>query len=561
MSLLTQDLPRKPSHYFCILATLIVGFLVFSEYYPIFILNPFNVGWIFSHGDISTHHLGLLYFLKDAWRFPLGMNPNYGMENASSIVYTDSIPILGLALKPFTIIGLKGEVQFMGIFLFISSWANVLITYLIVERFSSKKVICLLAAWIIALIPIGAWRMMPDLGHASLTAQFVVIGALGVYFFRIYSSAFSRTLWLFLSFAIHPYFGFMAGILWGGSTLDRALMSKERLRFLLISSLEILCVVIGVYVIGYLGFSFEKNSWGYGFFSYNLLDFIDPTGYDEGPIETLKVSFSSIGFWSSPDKDTSWEGFSYLGLGGLCAIVTSSVIGLSYLATDSGSFFLLRRFSLARAFTFAAILMLFLLSLTHEIGVGSSKYFVADKFYVDQGLIESLATVRSSARLAWPLIYVVVIGSICGALSYMSNTPKKTYLYTVVLMFCLVLQYADLSGASSALKSSYESRELTEFERMLSTYVEEYSPKSLRLIHPESSSHKFLGIARVGSIYGVPTNVIYSARTINIEEGSYRKCPANSIIVTTKDSEYTPDSSCNLRRLGSSEDLTAYFVR
>lgn len=202
-----------------ILATLVIGFLVFSAYYPLSILNPRNVGWIFNRSDIRSHHIGLLYFLKDSWRFPLGLNPTYGMENSSSLVYTDSIPILGLLLKPFAAIGVEGEIQFMGLFLLVTSWLNVFLAYLIFERFSCDRVICLLAAWLVALIPIGAWRMHAAIGHTSLTAQFVVIGALGIFFFRIYSSAWIRCFWLLVSIGIHPYLGFMTCVLWGGGLL------------------------------------------------------------------------------------------------------------------------------------------------------------------------------------------------------------------------------------------------------------------------------------------------------------------------------------------------------
>lgn len=544
-----------------VLGTFIVGLLVFSLYYPLFILNPYNVDWVFNHGDISTHHLGLLYFLKDSWRFPLGINPSYGMENGSSIVYTDSIPILGLALKPFFGTNLKGEVQVMGFFLLISCWANVFITYLITRRYSSQKILCLFVAWMIALIPIGAWRMMPAMGHTSLTAQFVVIGAIGIYFLRTHSSILLRVFWLLLSFGIHPYFGFMTSFLWGGAAVDRILNGKFKFKFLLIGPVELLCLIVGVYIFGYIGFSFDRSSWGYGFFGYNLLDFIDPTGYDEGPIDTLKVSFSSIGLWASTDRDTSWEGFNYLGFGLLLMLVINIIVGICSLFRDSHKVWWLKKFTISRLFTIASILALFLLSVTHEINIGDSRYLVADKFYVDKGLIEGLGVVRASARLAWPLIYAVVIGSTCFALSCIDDDTNKANLFGVFLVLCVALQYLDLGDAASTLRSSYGAQPLTEFERMLSTYVEKQRPDSLRLIHPESSSHKFLGIARIGSIYGVPTNVIYSARSINTERESYRQCPADSIVIVPKGGEWMPNPSCSLKTLGSSEGFTIYAVQ
>ena len=60
-----------------------------------------NIDWIFHGKDMSTHFTGWSYFVNDEWRFPLGANPMYGLENSSSIVYSDSIPILALFFKIF----------------------------------------------------------------------------------------------------------------------------------------------------------------------------------------------------------------------------------------------------------------------------------------------------------------------------------------------------------------------------------------------------------------------------------------------------------------------------
>lgn len=561
MLIKTGSNPDRARSLFFFVASVAVGFLVFAEYYPLYILNPFNVDWIFSAGDIRSHHLGLIYFLKDSWRFPLGLNPNYGMENASSLVYTDSIPIFAFVLKLFFPMRWIGEFQFMGIFLLITSWGNVFLPYLILKRFSSNRLSCLIAAWVIALIPIGAWRMMPPIGHTSLTAQFVVIGAIGVYYFLIYSSSFLRVCWLIVSFGIHPYFGFMSFFIWSGSCIDRAIIARFRLKSIAIIFVELVCLILGVYSLGYFGFSFEQSTWGYGFFSYNLLDIIDPTGYDlEGSMGVLRVSFSSIGLWPSLDKDTYWEGFNYLGLGAIFMVISSLFVSVSYAACSPTRRRMFKRFAFSRIFSFAAILFLFLLSLTHEINIGHLRFFLADKFYVDRGLIEGLAIVRSSARLAWPLIYLLVIGSISSALSYMNGSSRVARIFSALLVLSLIIQYADLANAASTLRSSYKSQGLNEFEQMLSTTIEIRKPKSLRLVDPESSSYRFLGLARVGSIHGIPTNVVYSARKRITELNSFQMCPSSSILIVPKDTGLDFDRSCNAKEIGSNNMFSAYLT-
>ena len=58
-------------------------------------INPTNVSWLNS-GDLSTYQLGWEYFRNDKWRFPIGLNPNYGIYSDSNIVYSDSIPIFAI---------------------------------------------------------------------------------------------------------------------------------------------------------------------------------------------------------------------------------------------------------------------------------------------------------------------------------------------------------------------------------------------------------------------------------------------------------------------------------
>ena len=43
-------------------------------------------------GDSATPQMSWFFFKNDVWRFPIGSNPNYGLELASSIVFADSIP-------------------------------------------------------------------------------------------------------------------------------------------------------------------------------------------------------------------------------------------------------------------------------------------------------------------------------------------------------------------------------------------------------------------------------------------------------------------------------------
>ena len=62
--------------------------------------NFSNQSWL-TNGDLAQYQLGWKFYREDIWRFPLGLNPNYGITNSSSIIYSDSIPLLAIFFKIF----------------------------------------------------------------------------------------------------------------------------------------------------------------------------------------------------------------------------------------------------------------------------------------------------------------------------------------------------------------------------------------------------------------------------------------------------------------------------
>ena len=63
-------------------------------------LSIYKTKWLFSGDDRSAHQIGWYFFRNDIWRFPLGINPNFGDQIGNSIVSSDSIPIFALIFKP-----------------------------------------------------------------------------------------------------------------------------------------------------------------------------------------------------------------------------------------------------------------------------------------------------------------------------------------------------------------------------------------------------------------------------------------------------------------------------
>ena len=74
-------------------------------------LNFSNQSWLIN-GDLAQYQLGWKFYREDIWRFPLGLNPNYGISNGSSIIYSDSIPLCAIFLKYLEVFYLKISIFF-----------------------------------------------------------------------------------------------------------------------------------------------------------------------------------------------------------------------------------------------------------------------------------------------------------------------------------------------------------------------------------------------------------------------------------------------------------------
>ena len=108
---------NKHLSYICI-------YLIISFSFSILFIGKDNfwfdsTNWLYGSGDLTNAQLSWKFYLNDIWRFPLGLNPNYGMEIANSIVFTDNIPLLAIFFKIFKHL-ISYNFQYFSFWVFIS---------------------------------------------------------------------------------------------------------------------------------------------------------------------------------------------------------------------------------------------------------------------------------------------------------------------------------------------------------------------------------------------------------------------------------------------------------
>lgn len=132
-------------------------------------------------------------------QWPLGLNEPYGMEVSSSIVFTDSIPLLAIIFK-FVSFALPDTFQYTGIWILLCCILQGVFSYDLINRNTHDKPYSLVASALFCLAPIMLFRMM---GHFALSAHFLIIASL-----ILYSMKNANKRWVLLiaiSSAIHFY--------------------------------------------------------------------------------------------------------------------------------------------------------------------------------------------------------------------------------------------------------------------------------------------------------------------------------------------------------------------
>src|SRR5687767_262954 len=182
------------------------------------VLDPHNTGWLLLAPDSAQNLLGWQFFRRSPLlQWPLGANPAYGMEIGSSVVFSDSIPLLALLFKPFAAL-LPPTFHYFGLWLLASFVLQSVFAYKLLGRFTPDRWLALAGSVFFVLAPVCLARLSAP--HYALFGQWLLLAALYLYFAARYSAA-AWMLLLGLTTLVHFYLLFMAGLIWGADLWQR----------------------------------------------------------------------------------------------------------------------------------------------------------------------------------------------------------------------------------------------------------------------------------------------------------------------------------------------------
>lgn len=406
----------------------LIGLAIFFAFTGGRIVDPTHLDWIMATGgDPIQHYIGWSFFRhSDFLQFPLGLNMRYGEAIGSSIVFSDSIPLLAL---PFKYLGplLPSPFQYFGLWTAACFALQAWFAWRILALYSRNVAVLAIGSALLTLSPPMLWRL---LGHEALVGHWLVLAALYLY---LRGSA-TRLQWLFvlgIAALVHPYLLAMALGIWFAERVRAYRDGRLHAPSAAVEGLLVfVCLALVMLSAGYFQLS-GTGSEGYGYYRFNITS----------PIHPLDI-------WSiwrkTPYVGGDYEGFSYPGAGMFLLTLIVLLLVLQRVGVRREKLDLNWR---QTAPLIAVCAVFYFYALSNHVALGSHELLQYD---VPAPFQKFVSTFRSTGRFIWPVFYAFEILLLVLLIRLLRGRMLVATL-TVVLLF----QATDLVEASRFFRARW----------------------------------------------------------------------------------------------------------
>jgi len=445
--------------------------------------------WIMLDEDGAQHYTGWLYFLNSPWSFPLGANPDFGIEIGSSIFYSDAIPLFSFIFKLLSPL-MPENFQYFGLWILFCFVLHSWFSWKLVGEITDDIFLKLCATGLFTFSPPMLFRLY---GHDSLAGHWIILSALYLCIAKdIRHLPYKWIAIVVVSSLVHPYLFSMTILLWIGNTVQRLLCNESSFYKIIFEySIVVTGTFISLWQAGFFMVRSPNYEGGYGFFRMNINSLFNPSpGQAEAPSWSYVLPNLSV-------KGGDYEGFNYLGLG----VIILFIFVLPHLFRH------LRDISIeSRWFPLIFIsLVLTFFAISNNIGIGSFDIHIP----IDDTIIGFASVLRSGGRMFWPVFYLILW---CLIYFLVNNYNFRSALAIIAL--ALTIQAVDTSAGWATSRKQVASKAATWEPRLKSPDWEAItSPYSkIRLIPPGPSIRDHTDIAYFAATNKMPTDAAYLAR-------------------------------------------------
>ena len=451
-------------------------------------ISPLNSEWLFS-GDLSTYQLGWQFFKLDEWRFPLGINPNYGIYLNSSVVFSDSIPLVAIFFKIFKNF-LPSEFQYFSIWILFCIYLQLYFSFKIIYKITNNLLYSAVSSLFFGIATVFIHRSGI---HLSLFGQWIILS-----FFYVElldkNKFYYKNLIILLSTTIHFYFTIILLIIFFIEKVIDYFRNKKLIKNILIQTLIVLFASLFLmYIIGYFSLNLDDGlGWGYGYYNFNLNSFFNPVG---------QTNISEV-IWSNflakrEFQNGQIEGFSYLGLSGFIFLI----IFVFNMFNKRNNII----YSNIKIFTICAIFLI--LSTSNNIYFDQTSII---KIPLNEIFYAIVSVIRSSGRLIWPIYYLIFI---VGIIFIYQNFQKKISL--LIILILLLVQIVDISKGLNQYKlgKQYDQKNNQIFikDKIWKDLSRNY--EQIRLLEPQNQSKIYHLLSKtLFKEKFLKTDIVYLAR-------------------------------------------------
>ena len=473
----------------CLACWCIAGFMI---------VDPRNIGWLAGGLDPTQHYLGWRFFLQGPWSFPLGLNPTFGMDLSSAIVFSDSLPLFAFIFKGFTKL-LSEPFQYFGIWTLLCFILQAQFAYWLLRQLTTDRILLFAGVVLFVFSPAMLWRIGVT---SALVGHFFVLAAL---YLNVRKQTHSQLAWwlvlLVCAALVHFYLLVMVLALCIADVLDRPLARTQRVwMFGLIAGV----LSIALWQAGYFSVQAAAASTGnYGIGRLNLLAPFDANGWSYllGDIKDAPANYQS-----SDAILSKFEGYNYLGLG---VIFLGIVILIATLARSQERTAMVAwvRTAFAQYWALSFILVaLLIFAISNNIGIAHK----AIRIPLPDQIIAIASILRASARLFWPILYLGLFLLLAQVIKVFSRQ-----LAGAIILIAALLQVVDTSAGWLELRDKLSQKPQSTWGTPLQdpfwTHAAEHYHALLR-VPAQNNAGQWDVLANYAANHNWPTNSVFLAR-------------------------------------------------
>jgi hypothetical protein len=480
-----------------------LGITFFWVIFGFDLLCPQHTDWLLQPGnpDSAQHLVGWEFFRHEPWHFPLGQIQSYGFPVPTSVVYTDSIPLVAIFAKCFHAV-LSKQFQYFGIWLMVCYGLQGFFAWHISRTIHAHVMIQILITCFFVLSPILLNRTIE---HQALAAQWILLACILLYIKPFEPR--SGYVWIALSLCalmIHAYLMIMTlalecGYIYKNIHETSNAYWRKWLLFLITQSLLLLCVawIVGYFVID------SPRSWGLPGYSANAMNLLAPFIATNGAISLPNHWSFFLGTLKLPLLEQGDEGFNYLGLGFILLSMIALFCSKKIIPTIHWKRWMPLG-CICVIFTFYAI--------SNRVTWANHVLFTYPRLPLTPAITDVF---RASGRFFWPVYYVLMF-----TIFMLLSKRFKNNLLLLFLGSALIIQILDLSTKFKELHHYFAIKSVS-FPHLPKALVIDGGKKYRHLVFlpytpmPQISIPYFQYYAQFAAQHQMTVNIGYFARLDN----------------------------------------------